>query len=312
MAKRISIINFKGGVGKTTLAFHLGTGLAWLHDAKVLLVDMDHQSSLSVLCLGDGGWEKAVSDGRTVTEVFAHFIGQRQDMPDDNLITTSPMYDIDSDYDSMDIVSASLRLDDLEIELTSTIRGNPIESEWNKRTLLCRWIEEERIDEMYDYIIFDCPPATKIASQNAIAASHGYIVPVVPETVMSRGTPHLINMISNGIDRPLKGYAGLSQHRKIHVPDTKLVGLVVARIQTGAGGNFVNIARQELATLERDWGNYLIEPFIQQGVGVNDALAKGIPVYNDWENPNVAKIKNPLNESYVDLTYNIKAEIDRL
>lgn len=34
MAKRISIINFKGGVGKTTLAFHLGTGLAKFHDKK--------------------------------------------------------------------------------------------------------------------------------------------------------------------------------------------------------------------------------------------------------------------------------------
>ena len=34
MAKRISVINFKGGVGKTTLAFHLATGLARFHDAK--------------------------------------------------------------------------------------------------------------------------------------------------------------------------------------------------------------------------------------------------------------------------------------
>lgn len=42
MAKRISIINFKGGVGKTTLAFHFGTGLARYPDARVLLIDMDH------------------------------------------------------------------------------------------------------------------------------------------------------------------------------------------------------------------------------------------------------------------------------
>ena len=48
MAKRISIINFKGGVGKTTLAFHLGTGLAKFHNARVLLIDVDHQSSLSI------------------------------------------------------------------------------------------------------------------------------------------------------------------------------------------------------------------------------------------------------------------------
>lgn len=39
MAKRVCIINFKGGVGKTTLAFHLGTGLARFHDQRVLLIE---------------------------------------------------------------------------------------------------------------------------------------------------------------------------------------------------------------------------------------------------------------------------------
>jgi chromosome partitioning protein len=54
MAKRVSIINFKGGVGKTTLAFHLATGLARYYDGtRVLLIDVDHQSSLSILCLGN-------------------------------------------------------------------------------------------------------------------------------------------------------------------------------------------------------------------------------------------------------------------
>ena len=52
MAKRVSVINFKGGVGKTVLAFHLGAGLARYHDAKVLMIDVDHQSSLSIVCLG--------------------------------------------------------------------------------------------------------------------------------------------------------------------------------------------------------------------------------------------------------------------
>ena len=70
MAKRISIINFKGGVGKTTLAFHLGTGLAWLNKSRVLLIDMDHQSSLSILCLGADGWQRAVNQRHTIDEVF--------------------------------------------------------------------------------------------------------------------------------------------------------------------------------------------------------------------------------------------------
>lgn len=74
MAKRISIINFKGGVGKTTPAFHLGTGLARFHEAKVLLVDMDHQSSLSIVCLGSERRETAVKTNKTVDEIFLPFI----------------------------------------------------------------------------------------------------------------------------------------------------------------------------------------------------------------------------------------------
>ena len=65
MAKRVSIVNFKGGVGKTTLAFHLGTGLArYRTGTKVLLIDIDHQSSLSILCLGTEKWKQAVTRRR--------------------------------------------------------------------------------------------------------------------------------------------------------------------------------------------------------------------------------------------------------
>ena len=52
--KITSVINQKGGVGKTPLAFHLATGLERYHEARVLLIDIDHQSSLSILCLGAG------------------------------------------------------------------------------------------------------------------------------------------------------------------------------------------------------------------------------------------------------------------
>ena len=318
MAKRISIINFKGGVGKTTLAFHLGTGLSWLHDAKVLLVDMDHQSSLSVLCMGYNAYDEAIERGHMINEVFLTFTGERRHMPGHGIINRAPMREIDSDYNNMDIIPASLELDDIEIELTASRQGAAVRSEWNQRTLICRWIEENMIDEKYDYIIFDCPPATKIVSQNAIAASHGYIVPVVPESVMIRGVPHLIRLIQTGIDQRLKNLAGLDQvqfgvePRSIYVPDSELVGLVVTRIQTGAGGNIVSTSRDILTALENRWGKYLIEPFIQQGTGVNDALFKGIPVYNDWKNPNVSEIVSPHNESYIDLTYSIKAELDKL
>lgn len=76
MAKRISVINFKGGVGKTTLSFNLAAGLVRYHEAKVLVIDMDHQSSLSIVCLGASNWQKLVTQNRTVTEVLGPSLGR--------------------------------------------------------------------------------------------------------------------------------------------------------------------------------------------------------------------------------------------
>ena len=311
MAKRISIINFKGGVGKTTLAFHLGTFLAWASKARVLMIDMDHQSSLSVLCLREIGWQTAVNDGHTVNRIFESFISQDLSMPSGEIIIESPMRAIEPAYDRMDIVPASLELDDTEIELTSTHHSNPLRSEWNKRTLVCRWLEEAGIDDRYDCVIFDCPPATKIVTQNAIAASHGYIVPVVPEAVMARGVPHLREMMRTGIDARLNALAPMGEHRTMYVPDTELIGLVVTRIKTHASrSGYTNSHTQHLRSLERYWGNALMVPYIEEGVGVEESLTDGVPVYNRAKTQNVGG--RELEQLFYELLDNIIGRINAL
>ena len=89
MAKRVSVINFKGGVGKTTLAFHLGTGLARFHDARVLLVDMDHQSSLSIICLGTKNWEEVSASGKTSNKIFSSF--SKENLPKLEIVLVTTM-----------------------------------------------------------------------------------------------------------------------------------------------------------------------------------------------------------------------------
>ena len=325
MAKRISIINFKGGVGKTTLAFHLGTGLARYYDGKkVLLVDVDHQSSLSVICLGTDQWDECSQEKRTINEVFRLFVG-RSVMPNDgSIVVKHPMSGkglrdyIPAHYRSMDLVPANLELDNLEIELTASYHGDGTNSEWNKRTLICRWIEEAGIDDLYDYIIFDCPPATKVVSQNAIAASHGYVIPVVPEAVMQFGVPHLIDLIKEGIDHRLKRYADESKDepRMAHVPDTKLVGVVVTRIQSGGPSDYTNDATVNLRDLQglvlRPRGHDLLEPYIRQGVAVSESLRAGVPVYDRKDSRNVKLRKQKPNEAFRDLVDELKRRIDAL
>lgn len=310
MAQRISIINFKGGVGKTTLAFEFATGLVRYHKpCQVLLIDTDHQSSLSIICLGGEEWGKAVTDKKTTTEIIRPFISNSQ-MPGREIIIQNPLNN--SNYEDLDLVPASLQLDDDEIELTASHHGNAIQSEWDKRTLMCQWIEETGVDDEYDYIIFDCPPATKLVSQNAIAASHGYVIPVVPEAVMERGAPHLFAMVQNGIDKRLKELAeGRVTPRPIHVPDTALVGLVITRITTHAGrSGYTDDHTRHLASLQRRWKKKLIKPYIKQGTGVSQALAASVPVYDRSRTQNVGGQGFPT--AFRNLTAELKKQIDAL
>jgi chromosome partitioning protein len=187
-----------------------------------------------------------------------------------------------------------------------------IQSEWDKRTLICRWIEETEADDDYDYIIFDCPPATKIVSQNAIAASHGYIIPVVPEAVMERGAPDLFEMVKNGIDKRLNALAAMGTQRLMHVPDTALVGLVITRIQPHgpAYSGYIDDHTQHLGSLQRRWGDRLVEPYIVQGTGVSQALSDGVPVYDRRGTQNIGD--RGIDRMYRQLTDELKRRIDAL
>lgn len=304
MAQRISVINFKGGVGKTTLAFNLAAGLSRYHGARVLLVDMDHQSSLSIVCLGPDRWQRVAEEGATINRIFSEF---GADIPGREIVHQADV----AHCSHIDIVPAQLDLDDTEIELTASHQGNAIRSEWNKRTLLCRWIEETGINNDYDYVLFDCAPATKIVSQNAIAASHGYIVPVVPEAVMERGAPHLRNMVRSGIDERLKALASLGSKRSAWVPDTELVGLAITRIQrAGSDSGYTNEHTAHLRSMQRQWGNDLVQPYILQGTGVSAALSDRVPVYSRAGTQNIGY--RGIDRQYRELTGILKAKIDLL
>ena len=325
MAKRVSVINFKGGVGKTTLSFHLATGLAEL-GKKVLLVDVDHQSTLSVLCQGVAIWQGSSEENRTVNAVFRSFVANGAPFPGSEIIARSPitkryprhgLWHYESPYPGVDLAPASLSLDDTEIELTGTYKADGNLSEWRKRTLLCRWLEESAIDGVsldshYDYIIFDCPPATKIVSQNAIAASQGYIIPVIPEAVMIRGIAHLRSLIGYGIDGRLSNLAQSDEPRSVYADRTQLLGVVITSIKTHgpAHSGYVDDHDQHRRLLERELGNLLVRPYIEEGVGVPQSLARNLPVFACVDNRNVR------NRGFIDLyrslVSNLKERIDAL
>jgi len=308
VTKRVSVINFKGGVGKTTVAFHLATGLSRFYDKRVLLVDVDHQSSLSLICLDQTQWNEASKQGNTVNSIFLHFTSPGVPLPGKKIVFDAPK----TLYPKLDLLPSELQLDETELDLGTSGMGDVVLSKWSKRMLIAKWLEKNKIDDDYDYIIFDCPPATKIVTQNALAVSHGYIVPAIPDEVSTRGIPHLITRMLPKINRDLVSLANYlrsnSQYvESTYIPETSLIGIVIFRIRTHgpAASGYLTDHTAHLRFLQRTYGKLIIEPYIEEGIGVAESLRDGNPVYDSEDNYNVS------NRGYVDVFKKITKECKR-
>jgi len=304
MAMKVSVINFKGGVGKTTLAFHLAAHLA--EKKKVLLIDVDHQSSLSLVILGGALWEKAAAQRKTCNTIFESFCNRKISMPGTEIIFKNPMkarHPGRDDYPNLDLVPGQFELDDTEIELASTTMGAATVSEWQKRTLLCEWLDAVNADKNYDYVVFDCPPATKLVSQNAIAASNYFVIPVIPDAMSSRGVTHFRQLVTEKIDKKLeflqKG-AGISAKDipRSYVPATKLAGIApfLAKHAGNAYSGLTNVHTEQLDSLRRRWGNDLLKTVVKNLTGVPEAMDAGWPVWNAYPTVNINRARAMLRD----------------
>jgi len=311
--KVVSIINFKGGVSKTTLSFHLACFLA--KDARVLLVDVDHQSSLSIVVL-QNKWQSLAGNGQTINKVFEAYTNRRSKAPGNSIIVHNPLKKAWADYyPNLDLVPAQFELDDTEIDLASTFAGNPALSDWEKRTLLADWLEEIRSEDHYDYVIFDCPPATKIVSQNALVCSHGYIVPVIPDELSSRGVTHFSSLVKRKIDDKLEylrtaANVPVDQVPKTYSATTEMIAIVPSLIKTAgnAASGMTNIHTEQLAALRNTWGTAVLNAVGKHYIGIPEALNAGLPVWNYWGN-NAGRLQKSMMTS---ICTELKIRIDAL
>jgi chromosome partitioning protein len=313
--KKASIINFKGGVGKTTLSLHLACHLASEH--RVLLIDVDHQSSLSVVILRDALWQKQISAGNTVNRIFESFCNRKVEMPTDDIIVRNAMHERDRSYNfypRLDFVSAQFELDDTEIDLASTNYGNANLSDWEKRTLLSSWLDSIEAHKKYDYVLFDCPPATKIVSQNALAASNCYIVPVIPDELSSRGVTHFQGLVKSKIDAKLQylktsARVDKEQTPRNYIPTTTMAAIApfIVKQAGRAASGYTNIHTEQLAELRRQWKNAVLGRIGENYIGIPEAVNAGWPVWNYAGRNATPTVKNMMTKICAELKTRIDA-----
>lgn len=157
-AKVISVVNQKGGVGKTTSTINLGAALAG-YGRKVLLVDFDPQGALSV---GLG-----ISVYQLEKSLF-HVLGNDRLAARDVLVKTG--------VENLDLLPSNIELSAIEMQLVSEVgREQALQ------------IALQPLMNDYDYIIIDCQPSLGLLTVNALAASDGCVVPLETEYFALRG-----------------------------------------------------------------------------------------------------------------------------
>lgn len=186
MAKVVSMINMKGGVGKTTLTFNLAWHCAWKKNMKVLAIDLDPQSNLSQYFMGAESYiEYLENENRTVVDIFEQFsaptraVGAPRELKPEEIIYNLKYW---TDGSLIDLIPSRL-------ELAWTLK-NPTD----KSHLLPRFLS--KIAHNYDLILIDCAPTESILTTSAYRSSRYVFVPVRPEYLATIGLP----LLSRSID----------------------------------------------------------------------------------------------------------------
>jgi chromosome partitioning protein len=203
MATTVSLINMKGGVGKTTLTFNLAWYSAWQANLKVLAVDLDPQANLSQYFMGARKYLNYIQSTKgTVVEIFEQFSAPTLRQSSPTLVSPSdvifPLHQWD-DGSLLHLIPSSL-------ELAWTLK-NPTE----KAQLLPQFLA--KVSERYDLILIDCAPTESILTRAAYQSSRYIIVPVKPEFLATIGLPLLA--------RSLEEYRLMHQNENL-----KMAGIV--------------------------------------------------------------------------------------
>jgi len=176
MKKIISIINQKGGVGKTTTAINLAASLGIL-EKKTLLIDFDPQANATT-GLNNFNIKNDFS-------IYDAMIGNKKIA--DTISNTSLEY--------MHFIKSDANLVGCEIELVSLA---------NREKQLLKLVN--RIKKNYDYILIDCPPSLGLLTLNALTASSEVLIPIQSEFFALEGLKSLeetIKIVKENINERL-------------------------------------------------------------------------------------------------------------
>tara|TARA_B100002003_G_scaffold175524_1_gene163394 strand:+ start:228 stop:992 length:765 start_codon:yes stop_codon:yes gene_type:complete len=165
MTKILSLVNQKGGVGKTTSSVNIAVSMA-AAEIRTLLIDFDPQANATT-----GVSNLIKKNNHTIYDVLIRGTDINKAL-------------ISTQFDHLDVITSENDLVGAEIELV-----NVIAREYQLKSLL------KKLKRKYEYIIVDCPPSLGLLTINALAASNAILIPIQCEYYALEGLGQLLNTI---------------------------------------------------------------------------------------------------------------------
>lgn len=286
--KIVSVMNYKGGVGKTTTTANLAAKLAW-QGLNVLLIDLDPQTNLTFSFIPPDEWKEKYADTLTIKSWFDSFSTNAPiDLEDlifspervNKHLLTNP------NAGNLDLISSHLGLINVDLELATELGGaNMKQSKTNFIKVHTRLIDGLKAldQDYYDIVLMDCPPNFNITTKNAILASGHILIPAKPDYLSTLGIDYLIRNLAELVS-DYNEYAALGTGPHVAPVDPKVLGVVFTMVAFYANQPYGHLRPFIAQTKE------LNVPVFDQPLRENksiyaDAPQAGIPVsLNDYGN----------------------------
>jgi chromosome partitioning protein len=257
----LSSINLKGGVGKTTIAVNYAA-YCGAKNRKVLLCDLDPQANASFGTIGVEGWEGHTASKGTVADL----LGARKHKSAEGESRTFADVVVRNVFKNVDLIPSHLDLFTVDLDLAGI----------TAREFQLRKSLKDHLAE-YDVVICDCPPNLTLPTQNALAISTHYVVPVSLDYLSVLGIGLLLSRIKV-----------LSEDLDVTLANS---GIIISRV-----GRPARHRAETEAVVRNQFGDAVLEGKITDRSAIGEAMEKCESIFQSSDKSAIAEFNYVFSE----------------